>query len=173
MTANRAYPARLSLSRLGSLRRCVWPLGLFAILLLHACAPKLYARFSFNQANNDIPVAEGNVALPTGESIDINEILKKENKKPEKVAVTRIFGVYLLTAEGFQHVWQLQPAGREEATYTPLTLPNTKTITSPKFSHSTTHNCATLEVTEGTNAVRWQIHASGSIDKTCSDTSTK
>lgn len=172
MTANRAHNAHPFSLRLGSLRRSsLFMFGLLALLGLGACAPKLYARFTFNQAQNELPVTDGNVAFPTGESIDISEILKKENKKPEKVAVTRLFGTYLLTAEGFASVWKLQPEGREQASYTAIAIPGTKAITGPKFTHSTTHNCATLELTQGTATTKWQIHASGSVEKTCSDVS--
>jgi hypothetical protein len=145
------------------------PLFLLALALLaQACAPKLYARLSFNQPA-ELPVAEGMVAFTTGESFEINEIIKKEGKTPEKVLLTRILGTYVLTAEGFKHLWLLRPEGRDQATFSPIEVPDTPTIQSPKFQQSTKHHCVEFEVSKGGTPTKWFVHASGSLSKQCSD----
>lgn len=131
------------------------------------CSPKLYIKQSFRQSV-ELPLSEGTVALNRGETIELTEILKKEKTKPTKVILTRLFGGYLLTAEGFVHIWLIQPSGRESATFKGLTSPTQKPLKEPKFEHSESHNCVILTLA---GSDRWHIHASGHIARSCSDVS--
>ena len=75
-----------------------------------------------HRAANTLPVAGGMVAFPSGVSMEISGILKLE-RKVEKVVMTRLFGNYLVTAEGFGRVWLIKPCGRTGGRFRPLKLP--------------------------------------------------
>lgn len=149
--------------------RCYWValLGVVAISVVGwGCMPKLYIKDSFRQALA-LPVVQGTIALDRGETIELSEIMKKEKVTPQKVVLTKHFGAYLVTAEGFRQIWRIRPADKDAATYEAIDAPNKQPLKDPQFAHSESHNCVTLTLNNGQE--RWEIHASGSIARSCSD----
>ena len=148
-------------------------LGLFVgCLLMLNCLPKLYINESYRQSLT-VPVIQGMTALDRGETIDVQVILKKEKVNPAKMIVTRIRGIYLLTAEGFQNVWFLKVVGQEKASYQAKENPDHNKLRKPRFLHSESHHCAILVAETNNGDTRWFIHAGGSIARKCEDVSKK
>lgn len=151
-------------------RVCSWMLGAGLGLWLMGCPPTLYINKSFRQAVT-VPLAAGMVSLDRGESIELKEILKVEKKKPAKVVVTQLFGVYFLTAEGFQYVWRIASAGREKGSFTKIAIVPGQGMVMPKLQHSESHNCIALIVGAAGAEKRYMIHHSGQVGGKCTDVS--
>ena len=136
------------------------------------CLPKLYINESYRQSLT-VPVVQGMIALDRGETIDVQAILKKEKITPAKMIVTRVRGIYLLTAEGFQNVWFLKVVSKEQASYNFKANPKKDKLRNPRFLHSESHHCAILVVETNNGDTRWFVHAGGTIARKCEDVSKK
>jgi len=62
------------------------------------------------------------VALATGETIDVSLILANESKRPEKLLVHRVEGIYVFVGEGFKNLYVMYPSKDETAGVDPITL---------------------------------------------------
>lgn len=152
------------------LRKRVGSMGLIfgMVLGLWGCPPTLYINNSFRQAVK-VPLAAGMISLNRGESIELKEVLKVEKVTPKKLIITRLFGTYYVTANGFRYVWRIAPAGREKASFTKIEVQPSGTLLQPQFLHSESHNCITLVSGEAAAQKKWSIHPSGQVKGKCTD----
>ncbi|MGI5862769.1 MAG: hypothetical protein ACOX6T_12025 [Myxococcales bacterium] len=138
---------------------------LVVLLLALGCAPKLRFNQSFLVAEELKVARSGFVSLKsTGESFDFAPIAAKE-PGAKRVVLVKLHGTYLLTGDGFRHLWRVWPAGKDEAYFEPVELdPGPDGFLSP-----------TLEMSGECVLVRWQerqayVNADGDADENaCSD----
>jgi hypothetical protein len=134
-------------------------LALLLAVFALGCAPKLRFNQSF-LVSEELKVARGGfVSLKsTGESFDLGPITRLE-PKAERVVVIKLHGSYLLTGDGFHHLYRLWPRGTDEAAYEPVELePGPDGFVSP-----------TLEISGDCALVRWEqrqafVNAEGDVD---------
>lgn len=102
--------------RLNALRLMVLA-GLAAVAFSSGCAAVTVPFKGSYRAVDETPLTEGTiVALDTGETVDLNEILKLEgNKRPEKILVLKTHGLYAVVADGFKHLYLLEHNSKDEA----------------------------------------------------------
>lgn len=85
--------------------------------LVSGCAAVTVPWKGSYRAVDETPLTEGTlVALDTGETFDLNEIMKLEgNKRPDKVLVLKTHGVYAVAADGWKNLWLMQHNAKDEA----------------------------------------------------------
>ena len=131
-----------------------------ALAVAAGCAPKLRFNQSFLVSEELKVTRSGFVSLKsTGESFDLSPIAAQE-PAVERVVLLKVHGVYLLTGHGFRHLWRLEPAGDDQASYEPVELqPGPDGFVSPA-----------LEVSGDCALLRWEdrqvwVNAEGEVDE--------
>jgi hypothetical protein len=95
---------------------------LVLIALAFGCAPRLRFNQSF-LVSEELKVARsGFVSLKsTGESFDFAPIAARE-PGAKRVVVIKTHGNYLLTGDGFRHLWRLWPSGEDQVGFEAVSL---------------------------------------------------
>jgi len=134
------------------------------------CAPTLRFNQSF-LASEDLRISDKGYASlkSTGESFDLGPIRAAEGRV-DRVVILKVHGTFLLTGEGFKHLWRLFPAGGDEIHY--------KTIDdaqAPKTGFSgvaldPSGKCALFTFTKNGAPTQLYVTAGGDVDsKRCPD----
>jgi hypothetical protein len=123
-----------------------------ALIGLSSCAAmNIPVRLTY-QAVDEVPLENGNVvALATGETLDVSNILANESKRPSTLLVHKIEGVYVLVGEGFKNLYVLNPKGETaDVDFVPL-LSVINGATEPKMRPGVASRCTllTYKTTQG------------------------
>jgi hypothetical protein len=133
------------------------------LIALTACAPTL----TFNQSflvPEDLKLAPNGYASlkSTGESFDMGPI-KAVEKSSDRVQILKVHGSYIVVGDGYQHVWRLWPAGKDEMHYKPLDLSPGTVFNGPTLEAS--GNCALVKWQKGGAPAQAYVNSDGDVDE--------
>ncbi len=120
----------------------------YALVLtpLAACAAFSIPVRQTYQAVDEVPVGDkgGVVALDTGETFDVSQILTQEGKRPTQLLVHKVEGTFVLVGEGFRNLYVINPKGDSAGVdFIPLSgAPNG--VQQPKLRPGVASKCTVL-----------------------------
>ena len=142
------------------------------LLVLASCAAFSIPVRQTYQAVDEVPVGDkgGWVALDTGETFDVSQILANEGKRPAQLLVHKVEGTFVLVGEGFRNLYTINPSGDSAGVnFVPLSgAPNG--VEQPKLRPGVASKCTMLTYKAAQGERKLFIGADGKTSPTdCPD----